>query len=235
MEDLLAAGKPLVIGPVARLFGGMDENELRKKGFSDFETPMQQVLAGELKQRRLWSPLSEKEQKALLATAAGEDLLSLRDRALLSLLLSTGIRTGELLKLHIRDIDFLTDFIQICPGEEGARSVPFSGETEEALRAYIGAGRDIFLSRSDLPQHRDIRHRNQPVNQKCSKGGNKDNTPANQGYLSVSVCDCLTGTHAALTILTYPGRSDRSIPETYFSSFLLPSRVCIFYQLSTAN
>ena len=72
-------------------------------------------------------PLSEKEQKALLATA-----------------------TGELLKIHIRDIDFLTDFIQICPGEEGARSVPFSGETEEALRAYIGAGRDIFLSRNSL-------------------------------------------------------------------------------------
>lgn len=95
-------------------------------------------------------PLSEKEQKALLATAAGEDLLSLRDRALLSLLLSTGIRTGELIKIHIRDIDFLTDFIQICPGEEGARSVPFSGETEEALRAYIGAGRDIFLSRNSL-------------------------------------------------------------------------------------
>ena len=40
--------------------------------------------------------------------------------------------------------------MKVCPGEEGEREVPFTGETEEALRAYIGEGRDIFLSRNSL-------------------------------------------------------------------------------------
>lgn len=100
--------------------------------------------------REVLPPLTDREQKALLSAVTGEDLLSLRDRAILSLLLSTGLRTGELLKIHIRDIDFLTDFVKVCPGEEGEREVPFTGETEEALRAYIGEGRDIFLSRNSL-------------------------------------------------------------------------------------
>ncbi|MBQ6925723.1 MAG: DUF3320 domain-containing protein [Kiritimatiellae bacterium] len=90
MEDLLAAGKPLVIGPVARLFGGMDENELRKKGFSDFETPMQQVLAGELKQRRLWSPLSEKELDRSLKALYRESRTDLEEGGVNTLFLALG-------------------------------------------------------------------------------------------------------------------------------------------------
>ena len=100
--------------------------------------------------REALPPLTDREQKALLSAVTGEDFLSLRDRAILSLLLSTGLRTGELLKIHIRDIDFPTDFVKVCPGEEGKREVPFTGETEEALRAYIGEGRGIFLSRNSL-------------------------------------------------------------------------------------
>jgi hypothetical protein len=90
MEDILASGKPLVIGPVARLLGDMDANEIRKKDFSDFETPMQTLLAGELKQRRLWSPLTEKELDRSLKALYRESRTDLEEGGVNTLFLALG-------------------------------------------------------------------------------------------------------------------------------------------------
>lgn len=93
--------------------------------------------------------LSEREQRALLDATRGEDLLSLRDRALLSLLLSTGLRTSEALPVRIRDLDFLLDCVRA--GQEGeTRIVPFSEEAERDLRAYIDAWREYLPDRESL-------------------------------------------------------------------------------------
>lgn len=90
MEDLLAAGKPLTIGPVARLLGELDTNEIGRRTFSDLETPLQTLLQGELKQRRLWSGLSEKELDRSLKALYRECRTDMEDGGVNTLFLALG-------------------------------------------------------------------------------------------------------------------------------------------------
>lgn len=90
MEDILAAGKPLTIGSVARLLGDMDVSEIRNKDFSDLETPLQSLLKGELRQHRLWAFLSEKELERSLKALFRESRTDLEDGGVNTLFLAIG-------------------------------------------------------------------------------------------------------------------------------------------------
>lgn len=90
MEDFLAAGRPLAVGPISRLLGSVDVNELRKKDFSDLETPMQSLLKGELEQRRLWSFLSERDLDRSLKSLYRESRTDLEEGGVNTLYLALG-------------------------------------------------------------------------------------------------------------------------------------------------
>lgn len=90
MEDFLAAGKPLVVGSISRLLGSVDVNEIRSKDFSDLETPLQSLLKGELKQRRLWSFLGEKELARSLTSLYRESRTDLEEGGVNTLFLALG-------------------------------------------------------------------------------------------------------------------------------------------------
>lgn len=127
-SSLVEEGK-LAVDPSRTLSGASDSEGAREK---------EKVI-----------PLTKAEKEALTSVPAGDSVLEKRDRALLLLLLSTGLRTSEVQGIRIRDIDFLVDFVTVHTVQGSERSVPFSEKAEEALREYIGAGRDIFLSRND--------------------------------------------------------------------------------------
>ncbi len=82
-------------------------------------------------------------------------LIDLRDRAVLLLLATTGIRNGELRALQLRDIDWRTGeiFVRRTKGKRD-RSVPLLDETGAALADYILHARPkadspyVFLSLS---------------------------------------------------------------------------------------
>ena len=67
---------------------------------------------GKRKPRRLPEILTEDEQARLLAQLEGENPSSTRGRAIVRVLLNTGLRASELINLQVRDINWTTgDFL----------------------------------------------------------------------------------------------------------------------------
>lgn len=88
-------------------------------------------------EKKLPAYLTEQETEALLRAAEGRDFLSLRDRAIMELLYSTGIRVGELVSLNVRNVDFVNEEIKVMGKGSKERIVP-AGETALViLRGYM--------------------------------------------------------------------------------------------------
>lgn len=97
-----------------------------------------------LRRRKYPATLTAVQQGYLFAAP-----LERRDRALIALLIDTGVRIGEALQLQVEDIG--EDTIRVC-GKTGSREVPISGETrrlllELASSGYVWSSRGGCLSR----------------------------------------------------------------------------------------
>ena len=68
---------------------------------------------------------------------AYHEKLKIRDLALLTLMLSTGIRVSECVGLNITDVDFENDQIRVLRKGGNESTVFFSDEAEEVLREYL--------------------------------------------------------------------------------------------------
>jgi len=82
------------------------------------------------------------ELSRLLNAPSGDDIKSLRDKAILELFFSTGLRVSELCSLS-RDIDLNKDEFSIRGKGEKVRVVFLSQASKEALRAYLGKRVDV--------------------------------------------------------------------------------------------
>lgn len=68
--------------------------------------------------------------------------LGYRDKAMLSLYYSCGLRRSEALHVEIKDIDFQNNILFVRKGKGGKqRYVPFTDNTHQYLRDYINIGR----------------------------------------------------------------------------------------------
>jgi site-specific recombinase XerD len=80
--------------------------------------------------------LEEDELKRLLEAPKGQALAALRDRAILELLFSTGLRVSEIARLRMSDVRADRDEFSVT-GKGGKRRIVFvSGEARKALKAY---------------------------------------------------------------------------------------------------
>jgi site-specific recombinase XerD len=86
-----------------------------------------------------------------------KQLVYLRDRAILELLFSTGLRVSELCSLNA-DLDLTRDEFAIRGKGEKVRVVFLSGEAKESIRAYLKARKDmeeaLFLDGRPKKLHR---------------------------------------------------------------------------------
>jgi len=87
--------------------------------------------------------MTETELKRLLSAPSGSDLKSLRDKALLELLFSTGLRVSELCSLNTDSFDLDRDEFSVRGKGEKVRLVFLSDEAKEALKAYLAARKDM--------------------------------------------------------------------------------------------
>ena len=98
--------------------------------------------------------ITNDELKRLFSTVSGDSLLTLRDRALLTTLFSTGLRVSELVSLR-RDQDLSSQEIAVRGKGEKVRVVFFSDEAIAAIRAYLRVREDmsgaLFAGRGDSP------------------------------------------------------------------------------------
>lgn len=80
--------------------------------------------------------------------AAEGDPIALRDRLVVELLYSCGIRVAELCGLDIDDIDSGRRVLRVVGKGDRERAVPYGVPAERALRAWIDAGRPALATSS---------------------------------------------------------------------------------------
>lgn len=105
--------------------------------------------------RKLPQVLDPDEAKALVEVPTDAPL-GLRDRAMLELFYSSGLRLSELCALHWRDLDLADGLVTVLGKGSKQRSVPLGSHARHALaqwRASTGAGSDaaVFPGRSGGP------------------------------------------------------------------------------------
>ena len=87
--------------------------------------------------------IDENELARLLDSAQGDTLKDLRDKALLELLFSTGLRVSELCALDIDSINLEKDEFSVRGKGEKVRVVFLSNAAREALKKYLDKRKDM--------------------------------------------------------------------------------------------
>ena len=87
--------------------------------------------------RRLPQTLDADQMARLLQIPAGADRLSSRDRALMELLYSSGLRLAELVGLDIAHLDLKDGVVQVLGKGRKARIVPVGRMAARALRTWL--------------------------------------------------------------------------------------------------
>jgi integrase/recombinase XerD len=99
------------------------------------------LLAGPKLARKIPGTLSAGEVSRLLAASSGGEPRDLRDRALLELFYSSGLRVSELAALMLQQVDLDNGFIRVFGKGSKERIVPVGGMARDALVTYLTSGR----------------------------------------------------------------------------------------------
>ena len=90
-------------------------------------------------EKRLPKFLRPTEVERLLAAPDGDDLLTLRDAAMLEVLYSTGVRVSELVGLDLEDIDPIAEVVRVRGKGRRERLAPLGSYALRALNRYLEA------------------------------------------------------------------------------------------------
>jgi integrase/recombinase XerC len=91
--------------------------------------------------------LTVDEVFALLETPGDSDTFAARDRAILELLYSSGIRVAELVGLDLNRLDFANESVRVVGKGNKERVVPFGRPALEALQTYLPEREMLLLAR----------------------------------------------------------------------------------------
>jgi len=94
--------------------------------------------------KRLPVILSEEQLAQVLDGSGDDDFITLRNKAILELFYSTGIRLGELLTLNYGDINFNRLTLRVFGKGAKERIVPFGQRAEKTIKTYLDKRRSEF-------------------------------------------------------------------------------------------
>jgi integrase/recombinase XerC len=77
------------------------------------------------------------DQVASLLSLDGDDLLTVRDRAILELFYSSGLRLAELVELNLEDLDLIDQTVRVTGKGSKTRIVPVGQQARAALEAWL--------------------------------------------------------------------------------------------------
>ena len=103
------------------------------------------LLAAPKLTRRIPGTLTADEVARLLAAPTGGDAPALRDRALLELFYSSGLRVSELAGLTLQQVDLEHGFLRVFGKGSKERVVPVGGKATDAVATYLVSGRPHFV------------------------------------------------------------------------------------------
>lgn len=109
--------------------------------------------------------ISESELERLLQSPDGNEIKDLRDKAILELLFSTGLRVSELCNLNIDSVDLQRDEFSVRGKGEKVRLVFLSDEAKLSLKNYLD-------KRVDMDEALFVRIRNNELRVKSEADGN---------------------------------------------------------------
>jgi len=99
--------------------------------------------------------LSVDDTFALVEKPAGQGFIPSRDRAILELLYSSGMRVSEMASLNLADLDFDGGMVKLRGKGKKERIVPFGDKAREAIRLYLaersvpgGSEKALFLGKT---------------------------------------------------------------------------------------
>ena len=102
------------------------------------------------KVKRLPSFVKEDEMENLLLSLDGTDFISLRDKAIITLLYVTGIRRSELINLKLKDINLNDEYIKVLGKRKKERIIPINNKVIEILLAYKELKEELFCSNNNF-------------------------------------------------------------------------------------
>jgi integrase/recombinase XerC len=88
-------------------------------------------------QKKVHIPFSEQEIETVLSTAATHDFEAMRNKLIVELFYSTGIRRSELINLKLNDVDFEQNQIKVLGKRNKERFIPLLSTVENTLKSYI--------------------------------------------------------------------------------------------------
>ena len=104
-----------------------------------YENPLKEFKRMRPAEERVKDVLSRKEAKRLLMAPNENMIMGIRDKAIMLLLYSTGIRASECEGLKNKDVDLEGQQIKVMGKGLKERIVPLSGEAVKFLKKYIQA------------------------------------------------------------------------------------------------
>ena len=113
---------------------------LRKRGIESLSP--ERIELAKVPERSL-DLITPQELDRLMKAPNTKELVGLRDRAILALLFSTGLRISELTALSIYDVDLTRDEFSVRGKGDKIRVVFLSDQAKQAIRDYLKARKDM--------------------------------------------------------------------------------------------
>ena len=115
------------------------------KSFYKFQQKAKQIIENPLQKhqalkvsKRVQVPFSEKEIVSVLQQFdSKDDFASLRNKTMVELLYSTGIRRNELINLKVKDVDFSNSTIKVLGKRNKERFVPLLISVKDSIKKYL--------------------------------------------------------------------------------------------------
>lgn len=95
------------------------------------------------KEKTLPSFLSVDEVFNLVNSPEKNEVMCSRDKAILELLYSSGIRVSELSEITLNDVDLSNQLVKVCGKGNKERIVPFGEKATEAIKQYLELRADL--------------------------------------------------------------------------------------------
>ncbi len=99
-------------------------------------------------EKRKPSILTSQEVNLLLDQPNGEDLKSIRDKAMLEIAYATGMRVTEIISLNIEDVDLANSCV-VCKNANKQRIIPLGKLALKALKEYMNKAREFLIKSED--------------------------------------------------------------------------------------
>ena len=95
------------------------------------------TLTGPKKDGTLPGALTREEMTKLIEYNYPQNLKGLRDRAIIEMLYSSGVRVGELISLKIKDMDFREKTVNVLGKGKKERLLPVTSQAIESIENYL--------------------------------------------------------------------------------------------------